>query len=368
VFEDTGWKTITMIRLNGQQVTRLQTALLKIYLNRNAFNELLTRLNQSYEELSIEGSTYKQNVLAAVKDAAATGWLMPLIAAVRAEVPDDTEFQQIEQEFAMFAPPAGMDFFDMCRLSGGHVMIDRTELREALRDINNPVGKRILIIKGNDKSGKSHSVQLISYVYQMQGAFTLVTVDLEDRKRLSGSTKPVDPLYLADRIVAQLPGDFNLPDPPRDAQWANWVIKFCDTFQKYGLRNLDTHWIVIDSFNNVPLEQAAFDLVKELARRINVTLTNFRLVLIGYTESLPSTVLPIVAEDTIIPIDENHLIEFFYVAYKQSRKDPDEEAVFESVQRLFDQVQPGEPDFLERLGPLASEELAKVLARGGANG
>jgi hypothetical protein len=108
--------------------------------------------------------------------------------------------------------------------------------------------------------------------------------------------------------------------------------------------------------------------VKELARRINVTLTNFRLVLIGYTESLPSTVLPIVAEDTIIPIDENHLIEFFYVAYKQSRKDPDEEAVFESVQRLFDQVQPGEPDFLERLGPLASEELAKVLARGGANG
>jgi hypothetical protein len=261
-----------------------------------------------------------------------------------------------------------MDFFDMCRLSGGHVMINRTKLRAALRDINNPFGKRILVIKGNDKSGKSHSIQLISYAYQMQGAFTLVTVDLEDLKRLSGSTKPIDPFYLAERIVAQLPGDFELPDPPRDAQWATWVIRFCEKLQKYGLRNLDTHWIVIDSFNNVPLEQAAFDLVKQLAHRINLTLTHFRLVLIGYTESLPSSVLPIVAEDSINPINEKHLIEFFYTAYKQSRKDPDEKAVEDAVWRLFDQVQPGEPDFLERLGPLASEELAKVLAQGGANG
>jgi hypothetical protein len=357
-----------IIRLSGEQQTRLQKALIVLYRNAPAFEEFLMRVGKNFGELVVEGSNYSQNVLAAVKDAAARGWLMSLIERALDEVPGDPVLQKIQQEFAALTPPDGMDFFDMCRLSGGHVMIDRSGLRQALRIISNPVGKRILVIKGEERTGKSHSVQLISYLNQMQNQFTLVNVDLEALKQLAGTTKPIDPLYLARRIVRQLPGAFTLPDPPTDAQWANWVLDFGDEVQKYGLVNRNEHWIVIDSFNNVPLEQATFDLVKELARRINLTLTHFRLVLIGYTESLPSSVLPHVAEDTIEPIDETHLIEFFYLAYQQSRIDPDEKKVEDAVQRLFDQVQPEEPDFLERLGPLASEELTKVLALGGANG
>lgn len=357
-----------IIRLRPDQETRLQQALLVVYTNAPAFEEFLARVGQNFGELVIQGSNYRQNVLAAVKDAAATGWLMSLIEKVIEEVPDDPALQKVKAEFAALTPPDGMDFFDMCRLSGGHVMIDRSGLREALRGISNPVGKRILVIKGAERTGKSHSVQLISYLNQMLNQFALVNVDLEALKQMSGTTNPIEPSYLAERIVGQLPGDFELPKPPTDAQWSNWVIRFCDRFQKYGQKNLDEHWIVIDSFNNVPLAQATFDLVKELARRINVTLPHFRLVLIGYTESLPSSVLPHVAEDSIEPIDETHLIEFFYMAYKQSRIDPDEKKVEDAVQRLFNQVQPQESDFIERLGPLVSAELIKVLAPGGAHG
>lgn len=357
-----------LIHLSRRQETRLQDALLEVYRTWGAFEELLSRVGKSFAELTVQGSNYRQNALAAVKDAAATGWLMSLIEEARAEVPTDPELQLIEQEFAVIAPPPGMDFFDMCRLSGGHVMIDRSGLRQALRDISNPVGKRILVIKGEKKTGKSHSLQLISYLNQMLGLFTLVPVDLEALKLMSGTTSPIDPLHLAERIVEQLPGDFDLPEPPTDAQWASWVIKFCDKFQKYGQLNNSEHWIVIDSFNNVPLEQAALDLVKELARRINLALSHFRLVLIGYNETFPSSVLPHVAEETIEPIGETHLIEFFYLASQQSRIPPDEKQVEDAVQRVLNQLDPEQPDFLERLGPLASEELARVLAPGGAHG
>ena len=357
-----------MIRLTGNQETRLQEALLNVYLNSTAFDVLLSRVDKSYAQFAIENSNYRQNVLAVVKDAAATGWLMSLIAKARADVPDP-ELRKIEQELAAFAPPPGMDFFDMCRLGGGHVMVDRLKLREALRDISGPVGRRILIVKGEKKTGKSHSLQLVSYLNQMLGQFVLVVVDLEALKLMSGTTNPIDPMYLAERIVGQLPSGLNLPEPPTDAQWSNWVIRFCDRFQTYGQTNKNReHWIVIDSFNNVPLEQSAFDLIKELARRINFTLPNFRLLLLGYTESLPQSVLPHVAEESIEPICETHLIEFFYQAYQQSRMPLDEQKVVDAVQRLFNQLDPNQPDFLERLGPLVSEELTKVITPGGANG
>lgn len=360
---------MALIGFTGEHATRLQEALLKVYGNFNKMDELLTKLDRSYGELTVANSNHRENVLSIVKLAAENDWLLPLLAKAREEVPTDTELEKIEQELTALAPPPGVSHFDMCRLSGSHIMVNRVRLRRALREISNPLGKRILVIKGSEKTGKSHSLQLISYLKDVRRSFELRFIDLDTLHRQSGTSKPIEPLPLAKGLARMLKNRFKPQDAPTDAQWSNWVLDFCDDFEDAAILDKQEWWIVIDSFNRVPLTQPAFDIIKEIALRINQTLSHLRLVLIGYTESLPPPVLPHVEEESIESIGPQQVLEFFRDAYEQMRLPlPDAEQLEEKVLGLLEKVDIEQPDFLLRLGPLASEELTKAFNPGGANG
>ncbi len=340
---------------------RLRDALYVAFQNEAAFDQqLLARLNKQLQGLSSNSDPYPSRILSVIAAADAEGWIGNLLAEAAACRPGDTALEQIRSAISALLPPANVDHFEACRLSGGHVMVDRRGLRAALRGMAHVTGRRILVVKGGDRSGKSHSVQLISYLRLVRGGFTPVIVDLRDFDWKAALGEIVEPADVADRLVRMMRYDFTLPDKPRDGQWSRWVQDFCIQFESRAIDDTKQWWIVIDTLDKVLVQQSVLDLIKELALRINRTLTNLRLVLIGYGETFPGSVLPIVDEEVIHPIGQDELIEFFALAFDQLGHVCDQDVVAAAVRRVLDQADPGRPDFLDRLGALAYAELAKA--------
>jgi hypothetical protein len=239
--------------------------------------------------------------------------------------------------------------------------VTRESLGTALQELCRPNGQRTLAvstasIRQRIKTGKSHSLQMISYLEQIVGGFEVVQVDLEDETRAVGSGGLIQPHDLAKRITAQMGCKHVLPAPPSDGQWARWTLDFCDNFHPVAKKAPKT-WIVIDSFHAVLLPAETVDLLKALAQLINTTLSNLRMVLLGYSDSFPPKILPTVAEEPVKLISEDELMEFFARAYREKSVAFTADKVADKVVAVLEGLDPAQPDFVARIGLLAMAEL-----------
>src|SRR5271165_2617849 len=173
------------VSLTGDQLSRLRAGLLTIYTTAVGFRGMLSRIGQSYDVLETGNLTYEENMLAIVQKAAAGGWIMDLIGVALQEV-QDAVLLGIQKELRPLAIAATADPFLVCRLTGSNVMVDRADLRKHLRAMADPLGKRLLVVKGPRKSGRTHTVQLLSYLEQERGTFSLTSIDLETFGRVAG--------------------------------------------------------------------------------------------------------------------------------------------------------------------------------------
>jgi len=431
------------IAITPQQSTRLKAALGRIYSAPNRIDVVLSRVGQSYNLLEKGNLSYAENIVSIIQIAATEGWLMQLISEVLVDV-QNPDVKQIQQELRPVAAAAVSNAFHVCRLTGSYVMIDRTDLRKFAEDMARPNGKRLLVVRGPRRSGRSHTLQLLSYVEQQDGGFTLVSIDLGSFARatgipiastsnespiqvvtlrphgftsgntlfvehvagntaanglwtvtvtgvsqfllngsagngvyVSGGTAklqtPVEAWHVAEKLVSLLRyRDVEIPESPLDGPWSTWVQDFCDNFEGEARRQLllwrqavprpplQQVWIVIDAFDSVLLAQSAVDLIRELANRINRTLYHFRMVLLGFEDSLPAEVMNHLEEEAIRKIGEDEIIEFFGLALRQMLLPEDQEKVVELVESVLQEAKLDDPDFLAKLGPVASRELAKL--------
>lgn len=430
------------IPITYQQSNRLKATLGLIYKTPIKFDLVLSRVGQSYHLLEKGNLSYAENILSIVQIAATDGWLMQLITEVLVDV-QDQDVKQIQQELRPFAAAAILDPFQVCRLTGSYVMIDRTDLRKYVRAMTRPTGKRLLVVKGPRRSGRSHTVQLLSYLEQQHGGFTLVSIDLESFARaagipiasasnespiqvvtqrphgftsgntlfieqaagntaanglwtitvtdasqfllngsagngayVSGGTAklqtPVEAWRIAERLVNLLRyREVEIPESPLDGPWSTWVQDFCDNFEGEARRQAQLRmqlvpqpplqiWVVIDAFHSVLLAQSAVDLIRELANRINSTLYQFRMVLLGFEDSLPAGVINHLEEEAIRKIGEDEIIEFFGLAFREMLLPEDQEKVAELVESVLQEAKLDDPDFLAKLGSVASRELSKL--------
>lgn len=354
-----------LIRLTKDQRLTLRQALRDIYQNPAGVEELLSELNQSFADISVQGSNFRQNLLAVIKAAEEEGWLLDLVKKMRQDVPDDPSVARVERELVPLSPPPHVDYFEVCRLAGRRVMVDRAGLRATLRLLSTPLGSRIMVVTGRKSSGKSHSVQLMSYLTEARGGFSLIPIDLEAYRRVLGADAIIQPDDIARVLVKKLGYVFSLADPPADAQWARWVLDFCEDFEAHALRDDEFRWVVIDGFGSVVLTQATLDLVKELAVRIDRSLTRFRLILLGYDDSFPPDVLSQVEWESIGTIGERELTEFFIHAYQQLKIRCGERELVDSVTRVLENLDLGQEDFLFQLEPRICDELARAAGPGG---
>jgi hypothetical protein len=182
------------IDLPGPKQLELRDALAKAFPPagmESTFPALLLDVNRDLASYAPPNAVHPEAVLATIKAAEAEDWLLELVQTAAQKRLEDPALQRLANELGNLRPappPAGISPFDVCCLAGTHVMVDRRDLRAALRDLSNANGKRILVVKDDlpdvpagsaPKTGKSHTMQMIAYLWQTQRSFDFVDIDLE---------------------------------------------------------------------------------------------------------------------------------------------------------------------------------------------
>jgi hypothetical protein len=358
---------MALVKLSGKLQIELRNALVAAYLNEALFDELLLACEKSLDVLAPTRDAYPIRALAVIKHANQDGWIAELITCARAQKKTDPEIKRIEDEVKAYAPPAVASPFRVCLLSGGHILVNRKDLRDALEELYKG-GKRVLIVKDEAnlaaqtqkriKTGKSHSMQLMSYVQQAKEDFEIVAVDLSALSDALPSGELIQPFHLAESICSLMKCENILKEKAKDEQWARWNLNFCNAFEPEAKKRGKT-WILIDSFHLVLLPAETMGLIKEIARRINQTLTNMRIVLLGYPESFQHPISPNVTEETVKLISEHELADFFARAYSERNMPCNEDKVARKVLAVFDAIDATRPDFVIQINSLALAELDK---------
>jgi hypothetical protein len=174
------------IRLTNEQVESIKRAVFADISSRTKMEPILNGLEKAryYAEFVTETSTYPETLSRIIKESAAEGWLVEWIEKILA-VADDDELKSIRAGLTR-AHAAGPDPFFACRLSGSNILIDRSDLRSHARSLVDFHGKRMLVVKGSRRSGKTHTGQFLAYLQQMRGGFTIRRIDLSSFNRIPG--------------------------------------------------------------------------------------------------------------------------------------------------------------------------------------
>jgi hypothetical protein len=347
------------IKLAAQVRIALEAALREAFPTEADFRMLVNDAGRNLDQVSGAGQKLPTRVFETLGDAEANDWVLTLLNTAVQLRPADPALRAVAEVLKPVAPSPTVSPFHTCRLGSGTVMVDRKPLRAAVEELHDVQGRRILVITGESWSGKSHSLQLIAYIADVVGGFSVVEIDLDPR-RDEQTRRVIGARDLAERLVHSIGYQVEWPDIPTDRQWSKWVIDFGDAFSKCARLDPMRRWIVIDGMNKVMLDQPAVDLVQDLALRVYKTLGNLRLVLVGYEQSLPSQVLPYIQEEKVARIIDNDLIEFFVLALQELNRQPDQETLADIVYRVLNEVDMTASDYLVKLGPLVAHEVLQI--------
>jgi len=339
-----------MIRLTPDQYDRLTTALGEAF-DLPGLDQLLQfRLGRGLAWES-GGKSGKEVVRNLIGTAQRDRWLHELIQAAVAQ---NATFalQQLAKELQPAIRAETRDHFNVTFVDNNLALVNRTELRKFLKQLADiqPTGGRILVVNGPPASGKSYSIELISYLNGALRNFNFVLIDLQ---KMSGEIRPK---HIAESIVSQMSLEPTVVPNEDQEQDSRWVQLFCNRLQA-ALRNAaEPWWIVIDGFNHARLSPAINDLVKELSGRIRLTLREHRLVLLSYPERLSPEVERVALRETLTPISQQDLISFFGQVYYDSNQTYFPKDIAERIGEVFRAVDPASPQYMEKL----STEVVKV--------
>ncbi|HEU4766747.1 MAG TPA: effector-associated domain EAD1-containing protein [Pyrinomonadaceae bacterium] len=339
-----------MIRLTPDQYERLTDALGEAF-DLAGLDQLLEfRLGKKlYWESG--GTSGKEMVYKLIGTAQRDRWLHKLIEAAVSKNRTPA-LEQIANELQPAIRAATRDHFNVTFVDNNLALVNRTELRKFLKQLADiqPTGGRILVVNGPPSSGKTYSIELISYLNRALRNFNFVLIDLQ---KMPGEIRPK---HIAESIVSQMSLERTVVPDEDQEQDSRWNLLFCNYLQA-ALRNAaEPWWIVIDGFNHARLSPAVNDLVKELSGRIRLTLREHRLVLLSYPESLSPEVERVALRETLTHISQQDLISFFGQVYFESNQTYFPKDIAERIGEVFRAVDPASPQYMEKL----STEVVKV--------
>lgn len=343
-------------------------------------NEVLSRLKEPRSVEAIAPNLgFHDQIDIIVRQADSQGWVLDLVASAAGARPAVPGLRSLMAALAPAIAADAVDPFKRCCLIGAHVMVNRANLRQGLKNLAEPMGKRILIVRDADppppgtKTGKSHTTQLVAFLEQQTRRFESVVVRLETLQNLLPSDTLISPYDLADTIARRMGLKDVLPPAPADAanpaertpgdkQWARWSLQFCENLKAGTADRQRPWWIVIDSFNSVKVRQETIDLILALANAINDGWPSIRLVLLGFPSDFAGSVDALVEKEEIRQVDLKELGDFFMEAYLQRAVPVTPDHVVGAVGRVVEAAPMGAPDFLVRLAPAIADELSRPPA------
>ena len=239
---------------------------------------------------------------AVITDALKHEWLDVLLAALRGIAGPDVKKRL--DSIGTIEEIREARFFDACE-ADRYPLVDRADLRNALRDVAAEDGPRILLVRGDRHSGKSHTLHHLRHV-----ARQLEVPLAEIQFRLYS---PIDHKLLGGIIAAA--AQLQIPDYFDEKHWTMSFLNWLGPELASRQRRL---WIAIDDFeaeylNNVPLDRDARFFIVNLADRVGGAMPDARLFLINYDEEakLPDSAKPRIVDENTPVITDADLVRFF---------------------------------------------------------
>lgn len=335
-----------MIKLTPNQLERLSNALGQGFPTESELAQLLT-FNVGGRNLQwiAGGNGLKEIIFALISKAQSEHWLHELIQGAVTRNPT-ADLQQLANEMRPAMISAAADHFNVTFIANNRAMVNRTILRNSLKQLagSTLTGAQILVVNGPAQSGKTYSVELISYLFRALRSFNFVSVDLKK------PTSEVTPLYIAEEIVEQMLLDRSIIPKLDDEQDSRWVRRFCNGLQGVLSATKETKWIVIDGFNHARLSPSVKDMVDELSERIRLNLPEVRLVLLSYPNNLSPSVESVAIRETITRIDQRDLTNFFNQIYLEANKQFSPRDIAERIGEVLRNANPDSPNYMEMLG------------------
>ena len=276
---------------------------------------LLDKLGKNLDELGI--GALGQLRQAVIRDAEANEWTIELLDALRENAGPDAK--KLLDEIGTNEVVREARFHDECYVDR-YPLVNRTDLRGKLRAATSLKSKRILLVKGDRYSGKSHTLTHLRHVARS------LEVPLAEIPLLRYATgKEVQPEDFGPPIASAL----KVPLPEQlDKKPARWSVNFLDWLAgQLGPRQ--PLWVAIDDFEpekiKVPLSQPVEELITMLAESVAERMTSTRLFLINYDKDLSSKVKPHLERETVPAITDSDLIDFFLLFYRDHMPSPDDD-------------------------------------------
>jgi hypothetical protein len=278
-------------------------------------------------------------VSALLNGANAEGWIVRLIDELAARYPTHGDLQALSASLPRSDESSAVDPLGACYIDN-RPFVNRGQLRATLRSILTDHGPRILIVRGERRSGKTYTVHLIKHLSQHLG-FEVVHINLVPY----AAVRDISAVDIGRAIAAQL-GLAGVPEIGNE-QMSRWTLSYFNWLTgqlRARAAQARPWWVVVDGFESVSVPMAVQDFIDELAVRIDDTLRNVRAVLIGYDWRLPFALDPTVAIDTTSAITVEDLSAFFLQFYLEQRPHLD---AAERMNRAAEHVR----EVLERVGP-----------------
>jgi AAA ATPase-like protein/effector-associated domain 1 (EAD1)-containing protein len=317
-------------------------------------------LRASLDQLTPPG-TLEYRIFKLVEKYDAEAKVPELVQAVHSQRPGDARVHAL---FARFFPsparaPAGAPQgpaspFDCYRLGEDTLFLDRKELRKALRAIESGSGRNVLVITGTRGSGKTFTCRLLQHG-AVQHGYQIVVVNLRE-ELLPGD----GPDVLARSLLRQMGLSVNDLPAQGQASAARWTLDIVNWM--VGLiRSAQLNkkwWLVIDGFERDVTPAEVRLLVTHLAAKIEPSLPNVRLGLLGYDEPPAPPLTPAKARfESLGRISQPDIEEFFAHAF-QERGQPVDSGILKQVSsRVLQELPQGDPDEMRILHDLVQEAL-----------
>jgi hypothetical protein len=180
---------------------------------------MLAQASQRWFDLNLEevsGDNLKEKTFYLIQWAEATGRLRDLcegamrdragIVGVEAVMTSALAYLDGVDPKPWYDPPTP---FDACFLRGKMAVLNRREFKSGLKELVTDEGARTLVVDGASRSGRSFSLEILTFVAHKVGTFTVAYIDLVDEGPL------FTPDDLVERVVTEIGRSKSLKTLPR---------------------------------------------------------------------------------------------------------------------------------------------------------
>jgi hypothetical protein len=299
--------------MTGPEIVELSKAISLAY-SYDELKQLLLKLDRRIQDCVPANAVFPTQVDELVGRADSQGWISQLVLAVLNDRPNNQAIRDFLSRWPYWDParhPPLVHPSDTLRVFGGACFIGRSVLRSALKKMEQPTGRKILMVTSRHrKVGKTYSRELVNFISQNTPLTEMAYVDLD--------SETYNPFKLAKRLAREMGLDPNsIPDETTEQAFRANQELVTLLIRRGTNTPSKVWWIVLDGFRDQIPSEAIQDFIVQLALGIRQK-QEFRLILVNYTYTPPLAVDPYSIKEDLQPLTRTELETHFINVHRQN--------------------------------------------------